>query len=79
MFGSAQGDAEVEAAASSFQNVKREELAKDHANVRDCRMRMIEVGVKQVCPESSMKRTEAVSLSHSKVFTRLDRQFNLLY
>lgn len=56
MLGSAQGDAKVDAAISSYENVTREALSSEHANVRDCRMRMIEVAVKQVCPGAPVKK-----------------------
>ncbi len=56
MFGQAQGDAKVDAATSSYENVAREELAKEHANARDCKMRMVEVGINQVCPENTERK-----------------------
>jgi len=59
MLGTAQGDIKVNAAISSYENVAREELTKEHANVRDCRMRMIEVAVKQVCPETPVKNNRS--------------------
>jgi hypothetical protein len=56
MLGSAQGDAKVDAAVSSYDNVVREELAKEHANARDCKLKMVDVAVAKVC--SPPKRTE---------------------
>jgi hypothetical protein len=56
MLGSAQGDAKVDAAVSTYENVTREELAKDHENIINCRMKMIEAAVKQVCPEAADKK-----------------------
>ena len=53
MLGSAEGSGSVDAAVSSFENVTREDLGKEHANVRDCREQMIVVAVRQVCPEVS--------------------------
>jgi hypothetical protein len=53
MLGSAQASGNVDAAVTSYENVTREELAKEHANVRDCREQMIIVAVRQVCPEAS--------------------------
>lgn len=53
MLGSAQGSANVSEAVATYENVAREELAKDHANVRDCKMRMVDVAVKQVCKQGA--------------------------
>jgi hypothetical protein len=53
MFGSAQGAANVSEAVSSYENVAHEELAKDHANIRDCKARMVDVAVKQVCKQAA--------------------------
>jgi hypothetical protein len=52
MLGSAQGSGTVTAAVSTYENVTREELATDHANARECRERMAEVAVKQVCKQA---------------------------
>jgi hypothetical protein len=59
MLGSAQADAKVDAAVSSYENVTREALSGEHANVRDCRMRMVEVAVKQVCVDVPIKKDRA--------------------
>lgn len=56
MLGTAQGDAKVDAAISSYENVAHEQPSGEHANVRDCRMRMIEVAVKQVCADVPVKK-----------------------
>jgi hypothetical protein len=47
--GTAQGDAKFEATVSSYENVVREELAKEHANVRECKVKMVNVAVGQAC------------------------------
>jgi hypothetical protein len=53
--GSAQGDAKLDAAVSSYENVVREELAKEHANARDCKIKMVGVAVAQVCQTGNGK------------------------
>jgi hypothetical protein len=53
MLGSAQGSASVDEAVSTYENVAREELAKEHANVRDCRVHMVDVAMKQVCKQAT--------------------------
>jgi hypothetical protein len=40
MIGSAQGGANFNDTVQTYENVAREELAKDHANTRDCRAHM---------------------------------------
>lgn len=52
MLGSAQGSAAVSGAVSTYENVAREQLATDHANVRECRELMVDVAVKQVCKQA---------------------------
>jgi hypothetical protein len=47
--GSAQGDVKLDTAVSSYENVVREELAKEHANARECKVRMVNLAVTQVC------------------------------
>jgi hypothetical protein len=69
MLGTAQGDAKVDAAITSYENVTREALSSEHANVRDCRMRMIEVAVKQVCPEAPVKK------DRSKIMQNLEQYY----
>jgi hypothetical protein len=68
MLGTAQGDAKVDAALSSYENVAREELTKEHANVRDCRIRMVEVAVKQVCPETPVKKDRSTTIQPIQQF-----------
>jgi hypothetical protein len=53
MLGSAQGSAAVSGAVSTYENVTREQLATDHANVRECRERMVDVAIKQVCKQGA--------------------------
>lgn len=69
MLGSAEGDAKVDAAISSYENVAREQLSSEHSNVRDCRMRMIETAVKQVCPEAPVKK------DRSKIIQTLEQYY----
>jgi hypothetical protein len=49
MLGSAQGDVKVDAAVSTYNNVIRDELAKEHANARECKVKMVDVAVAKVC------------------------------
>lgn len=49
ILGNARGSAKVEAATSSYENVIREELAKEHKDRRGCAERMASVGVAQEC------------------------------
>ena len=53
MLGSAQGSASVNEAVSTYENVAREQLAQEHANVRDCKAHMVDVAVKQVCKQAA--------------------------
>jgi hypothetical protein len=53
MLGSAQGAANVSEVVSSYENVAREQLAQDHANIRDCKAHMVDVAVKQVCKQAA--------------------------
>jgi hypothetical protein len=53
MLGSAQGSASVNEAVSAYDNVTREELANEHANVRDCKEHMVAVAMKQVCKQAA--------------------------
>jgi hypothetical protein len=53
MLGSAQGEAKVNEMVSTYENVAREELAQEHANVRDCRSHMIDIAVQQVCKQAA--------------------------
>jgi hypothetical protein len=61
MIGSAQGGANFNDTVQTYENVAREELAKDHANTRDCRAHMADVGVKQACKQATQDTKGAVS------------------
>lgn len=49
---SAQAGANFDAVISSYENVVHEELAKEHANARECKIKMVKVAMAQVCPKS---------------------------
>lgn len=69
MLGSAQGDAKVDAAITSYENVTREQLASEHANARDCNIRMAEVAITQVCPQAPVKK------DRSKIIQSLEQYY----
>ncbi len=57
MLSSVQGNAKVDAAVSTYDNVVREELTNEHKTARDCKTRMVDDAVKQVCIKPVTYRT----------------------
>jgi hypothetical protein len=49
MIGSAEGTGKFDSVVSSYENVVREELGKELASTRECKMKMVDIAVKQVC------------------------------
>jgi hypothetical protein len=58
MFGVAGGNAKVDAVTSSYQNVVREELAKELKDTRACKERMVSVAIQQqICNKQAVMKT----------------------
>jgi hypothetical protein len=50
ILGTTKGGAKLDEAVSSYNGVLRDQLAGNHADVRDCKASMVEITVKKVCP-----------------------------